>query len=1279
MIRTPNTSAAANMTRAVNAPSMWVRARPIFLVLLLAACKSVAIERQQEDVPAPALVEVVESAVDVQDLPAVAPLAGPLFRRLGTDDTGISHQNYLPPERQIEYLTMGAGLAAGDYNNDGLVDLYLVSESGPNKLYRNLGAWQFDDVTMEAGVDVQRDVVAGRWNERFTSGAVFADTDNDGDLDLYVTALAGAATLFQNNGDGTFADITEQAGVGHVGASTTATFGDYDRDGDLDIYVATHRPYQLTKYFPPGSSTVPEPELEYDMDEHGMFTPEPDRLYRNNGNGTFNDVAEEAGVLRHDFGLGAKFADLNEDGWPDLYVSNDFETPDRLYINQRDGTFVEDDPMMLQHSPMFSMGMDIGDINNDGHMDIVTSDMLSPNRMRRQTQSMDMGMGMDMDMGMDMGSMDMGSMEHPMEPMTDTASMEHSMESMGSMDSMEGDMMGMGMSGDGPPQVMRNALHIANGDGTFSDISSFAGTTATDWTWTMKFVDLDLDGFNDILVTNGFVHDMLNSDEQLLLGQMKQAGMNREMMEYERTRPPLLTPDILFRNRGDLTFENVATEWGFDDPSIGHGVALADIDNDGDLDTVVNNLNSPVGVYRNDADANRIKVALEGSASNRRGLGARLTLTTPDGEQVTEMSSSGGYMSGHEPIVVFGLGTQTRAERLLIEWPSGHVSEVRDLRANTSLTVKEPSGPGKIVEPREPTDKQFEQVAQTAGVTFHHAESHFDDYAVQPLIPEKMSQYGPGIAWGDANGDGDDDLAISGGLSQPGAVYENIGGGHFEPLDSAAAPAGYEQQAMLWWPDGTLLASLSAVESGADGPHPAVQVVSGALDVQGVRLPGSAGALAAADYDGDGQLDLFVGGRVAPGRWPEATSSGLFKGNSGTLLDVTQNAAPSLAEIGMVTGAVWSDVDGDRDPDLLLARDMGAPALLINDQGRLHDETASAGLSDLTGRWTGLATGDVDQDGDQDVVVANLGKNTRYRATVDEPYVVYAGDLAGDGGVDVIETEWEDGNIYPIRGATELGREMPFLGERFDSFLSFARATTAEVFGDQLAERAARYEVRTLAHTLLLNDGTGVFTAEELPLAAQLTSGYGVVMNDLDGDGHQDIYLVGNFNGPEPMHTGPYSGGVSVWLRGDGAGGFTGSPVNESGLSVPEDAKGLAAGDFDADGWVDLAVGLNSGPVKLFANRGVPGRAGVVLRLKGPAGNPNGIGAKVTLALPDGTVLTREVQAGSSFLSQSSSTQAFGVGESEGPVELTVTWPDGTSQTDTADPGSVVEIDHSDA
>ncbi|MFQ5459571.1 MAG: CRTAC1 family protein, partial [Anaerolineae bacterium] len=700
-----------------------------------------------------------------------------LLTGLAPQETGIDHQNVLPQERTGRFLHAGAGVAAADYDGDGLVDVYLVSETGRNHLYRNLGGWRFEDTTEAAGATIPRQVEAGHWKERFPTCAKFFDIDGDGDQDLFVCAFAGAATLFENDGDGTFTDVTADAGVGYVGASTAAAVADYDRDGDLDLYLATYRPFGLSRYFPPGTAPADEPELRYDIEgplESYVLRAEPDALYRNRGDGTFDEVSRAAGIVGRDFGLAAKFADVDFDGWPDLYVADDFETPDRFYHNDGDGRFSEMPVAALRHTPWFSMGLDFGDFNNDGIVDLMTSDMVSRNRVRRLTQSTRMLRG-----------------------------------------------------GGVPPesaaaQLKRNSLFLGNGDGTWTDVARYAGVAATEWTWTVKFADMDLDGRSDLLVTNGFVRDDMNADEALRVQVLK------------RARPPLLTGNFAFRNVDGLRFEDVSKAWGFDSTAIGNGMALADLDGDGDLDAVVNNMNAVAGVYRNDSGAHRLKVSLRGAASNTMGLGARLTLDGVDGVpgvQVREMSVGGGYMSGHEAVVVFGLGQATSARRLTVDWPSGRRTVLEDVAADRHLTIVEPNGPVPTPQATTASAPQFVEVAEDLGIRFRHDETDFDDLMAQPLLPLRLSRLGPGVAWGDWNDDGWDDLAVAGARGQATGLFISRAGNSFDTVAVAPPPGAVEAMApLILHVAGAqrLLETTSRVESAAD---------RGVVALEASRLP----------------------------------------------------------------------------------------------------------------------------------------------------------------------------------------------------------------------------------------------------------------------------------------------------------------------------------------------------------------------------------------------------------------------------------------------------------
>jgi hypothetical protein len=1172
------------------------------------------------------------AGITAQPLPVTGTTSATLMAALTSAQTGVSFINQLSLENQVKFTYNGAGVAVGDYDGDGLIDIFFCNEEGADVLYRNKGNMQFEDATAAAGLD---DVTA---EGGFTIGAYFADIDNDGDLDLFVTNWKASNRLFENRGNGQFRDVTEDAGVTYAGGSTTATFADYDRDGDLDFFVATYRPTAIAienetlrlQQTADGRMVVPA-ELQERIvileNENGPNSlrelGEKELLYRNNGDGTFSEVAAAAGIAGGYWGLSAIFSDVDDDGWPDLYVTNDFWSPDTFYHNNGNGTFSLIDPMMMQHTPWYSMGIDFGDINNDGYQDYFIGDMISRDHTLRLTQH---------------GAMDMS----PTPP-------------------------------EFAPQMMRNSLYLNNGDGSFSDIAWMADVAASDWTWTAKFADFDLDGFLDLLITNGMVRDLMDSDAAVQGEQILQTQGREAFMAFLEQYPTLDNPNVIFRNNGDLTFSEMSAQWGFNTAKVGNGASLADLDNDGDLDVVVNYMNDVAGVYRNDATASRLVVRLVGQTSNAQGIGAKVILTTDNGVQTRLVTASGGYLSNHQPVAVFGLGSAGLIRELRVEWPSGQVQTFPDtqsgvLQPNTLYTITEPTeagtlNPAQIVET---TATQFTERSQAAGVTGSHWESAFDDFAVQPLLPRKLSVLGPGITWGDANADGLDDLYMPGAFGQAGLLYHNQGNGLFVPVASGNV-ASEEEMAGLWWYAGLaaapdLLLSYSSVESGQSPDRVGARLVA---DETGFlaedpnwqdQSNASSGALAAADFDRDGDVDLFVGGRVMPGQWPLAASSKLYRNETGQLVDVTAQVAPGLNNLGMVTGAIWLDVDNDADSDLLLATEWGPVHLFRNDNGTLVQSTQEAGLQTWLGLWTGLTAGDFDRDGDMDFAAANLGLNTPYQASLEQPLVLYAGDMDGNGTLDLVETVWVDGFLRPMRERRMVGQTMPFVLEAFPTFRGYAEATIDQIYGARLAG-VGSYAAATLAHSLFTNDGSGRFTATPLPIAAQATAAYGITTADFDNDGRDDLYLVGNFHGADHEIM-AYSGGVSYWLKGNGDGTFANVPTAQSGLFVPYEGRGLAVSDYDQNGWVDVAVGLNNHAPLLFHNGGVSGHTGLRVRLAGPVSNPTGVGARITVTLPDGSSSSREVHAGNGYLSQDSATLVFGLG-TQAQATVTVRWPDG--------------------
>ena len=886
---------------------------------------------------------------------------------------------------------------------------------------------------------------------------------------------------------------------------------------------------------------------------------------------------------------------------------------------------------MVQHTPWFSMGMDFADINNDGLLDYFVGDMLSRDHTKHLTQHA----------GMDMS---------PPPPGT-------------------------------TPQLMRNGLYLNNGDGSFSDIAWLADVAASEWTWTAKFADMDLDGFVDLLITNGMVRDLMDSDYDARTREISANEGREAALAFLQQFPPLNNRDLAFRNNGDLTFTDVSSAWGFNTGVISHGAAFADFDGDGDLNIIVSYLNDQVGVYRNEATARRLAVRLQGQESNHLGIGARVTLTTDAGSQTRYMSTSGGYLSSHEALIVFGLGQATEIQELRVLWPSGHVQVFPDetsgslLAPDTLYTITEPAGNAATGReaPEPAVNPQFEEVSAEAGLDRRHIESDFDDFAVQPLLPRRLSTLGPGLAWADVDGDGDDDLYVAGAAGQAGTLYRNNGDGTFaSQTKEGNLWDRAEEMAPLFWHSGLglnpeLLLSYGDVETDQMGaPLGGRLTLDSAAPLQFQRAnwdaqgEASGAALATADFDGDGDLDLFVGGHVIPGRWPLPASSHLYANQDGMLVDVSAEIAPDLANLGLATGAVWTDVDNDGDSDLVVATEWGPVHLFLNDAGRLTQETAAAGLADWTGLWTGVVAGDFDSDGDMDWAAANLGLNTSYTASPKHPAVLYAGDVDDNGTLDLIEAYYVGEEVYPLRERGMAGAAMPFILDEFATFRGYAEATLAEIYGPRL-DRAQRFQATTLAHSLFVNDGAGGFQIQPLPTMAQVSAAYGIVSADLDNDGFDDLYLVGNFRGANHENM-AYEGGTSYWLRGHGDGRFTVVSSAQSGLLVPQEARGLAVADYDSDGWVDIAVGVNNGHPLLFRNQGVAENGFLRVRLAGPTGNPTGVGARVMLTVSDGATTTREVYAGSGYLSQDSATLVFGLGSADNAT-VAVRWPDGATTT----------------
>jgi hypothetical protein len=1130
------------------------------------------------------------------------PRGATLFATLPPARTGLDAFNaYDDPsmwgERYHEFNSgaIGTGVAIADFDGDGLPDVFVVSKTRENHLFRNLGGFRFKDVTAQAGVAGP----VGAWKQ----GAAFADVNNDGRPDLYVCRFDAPNLLYINQGDGTFREEAAARGLALSDASSMAAFCDYDRDGWLDVYVQTNL-----------------------LDAADHPDGQRDRLFRNIGDGTFADVSDSAGIAGETQGHSATWFDFNEDGWPDLYVANDFAKPDQFYLNNRNGTFTDVLSLIVPHTPHFSMGADLGDVNNDGHLDLLVADMAATTRYKDNRGMATLRSALPEDL------------QNP----------------------------------DAAPQYMKSALFLGTGTGRMLEAARIAGLHATDWTFGVRLEDLDLDGRVDACFTNGMVREFNNSD---LVARSMAAESAAERSEIMKASPVLAERNLAFRNLGDLQFEDASVAWGLDHVGVAFGAAFGDLDRDGDLDLVFASYEGHVTVCRNDAaSGHAVTIDLRGRVSNKHGIGATVRIETAEGVQVRTLTLARGYLSTSEPIVHFGLGANATIDRLTVEWPSGRRQSFNDLAADHRYVITEP-----VVAPAAPPHERprplFDEVARAANLDIPNRERPLDELKSQQLLPFRMNRPGPAVAVADFDGDGVDDLALGGVSGEPGRLISNLGGGQFlhyganvfsenaaiadGPILAFDADADGDldllvTKAGIAAPDGSSAYHSRLWLNGGDG-----RFVPAAAEFL-PELPFSVGAVAAADFERSGRLGIFVGARVIPGQYPNAPRSALLAWRHDRYVDVTMEVASSLAMRGMVTAALWSDVDGDSLPDLLVAYDWGPVACYRNIEGnRLEDATEALGFAAAgTGWWRSIAAADFNGDGRLDYAVGNVGLNTRYHASAGQPAVLYS-DVETDGNVShIIEAQADGGMWYPLRPRDTLARALPSITRRFPTAESFARATLEDVFHADTLAAARRFTATELQSGVFLSQPDGTFHFAPMPRLAQLAPIHGIATGDFDGDGHSDIAFVGNSHTPVP-ETGRFDGGIGLMLIGDGNGGFTSIPADASGLVVPGDARALTIADLNTDGRGDFFVTRNNDTTLVFLNRSRAGRSGFGVTLNGAHGNPAAVGSLLTLHLANGSKQTTEVSAGSGYFSQSSTTAFFTYTDAAPPVRLTIRWPDG--------------------
>ncbi len=1179
------------------------------------------------------------------------------FTALAASQTGVAFTNTLPESRHLtnQILLNGAGVALGDVDGDGLVDMYLACADGANALYRNLGHWRFTNVTASAGVAL---------HGLTSSGAAFADLDGDGDLDLIVNTVGNGTHLFRNDGTGRFESCGAPLNAGQGGM--TAALADYDGDGFLDLYVCNYRTSALMD-LPNARATfktvdgrqmietvngrpVTEPDLtnRFTVNARGVVEEngEPDVLYRNVGGSNFLAVPFTGGafldedghpltVPPREWGLTAAFRDINEDGLPDLYVCNDFQTLDRVWLNQGDGRFRLIPRLAIRKNAMFSMAVDFADFNRDGWLDFFAMDMMSREHSQRMRYMGDRN------------------------PAVSAPGVY-----------------------DDRPQYGLNVLLLNRGDGTYAEIAQLAGVEATEWAWSCVFLDVDLDGWEDLLAVNGMERAARDMDVVEYLKRLRATRRltDAEIFRERRAFPRLATGNLAFRNRRDLTFEEISTAWGFDWRGVSQAMALADVDNDGDLDVVVNNLNAPPLLLRNNAAAPRVAVRLRGLPPNTHGIGARVRVTVPGlPEQMQEIIAGGRYLAGDEALRTFAAGSLTNRLTIEVLWRSGRRSLLTDAEANRVYEFDEakatdnPRLSASVRPAARPT--WFEDL--TSRLAHRHHEESFDDFERQPLLPNRLSQLGPGVTWFDVNRDGREDLIVPSGKGGRLAVLTNDGAGGFRGRHSgpAVAAASRDQTTALVWRNAhdeapRVVVGSSNYEDGLTNGAAVLVIRGGSLVADWLPATASSvGPLAVADVDGDGDLDLFVGGRVIPGRYPEPATSRLFINHPSRqqFSEVTGGSAEALKQVGLVSGAVFTDLNGDGFPELVLATEWGPLRVFRNERGQLRPWDAAltwadgkpagaqpAKLSALTGWWNSVTAGDFDGDGRLDLVAGNWGRNTKYQAHRSQPLRLYFGDLGGDGKVDVIEAHFDAGlkKLVPERQLDVLAASLPFLRGEFPSHRAFSTAGIEEVLGERLAE-AKILEAAWLETTVFLNRGER-FEVRPLPIEAQFAPIFGLCAADLDGDGHLDLFLAENFFGAQP-DTPRYDAGRGLILRGNGRGDFAPVAGQDSGVLIYGEQRGAAVADFDADGRVDLVVAQNGAETRLFRNR--TALPGLRVRLDAGPENPDGIGAQVRSLFGERAGPVLEVRAGGGYWSQDSSVLV--VTGPRSPDALLIRWPGG--------------------
>ena len=1076
-----------------------------------------------------------------------------LFSLLPPSSTQVDFINELTESEEfniIEYLYFnnGGGVAAGDINNDGLTDLYFTSNQESNKLYISRGNLRFEDITEKAGV-------AGKGD--WSTGVTMADVNGDGYLDIYVCQvgnyknLQGINQLFINQGDLTFKEEAHEYGLDFQGFSTQAAFFDYDLDGDLDMYLLNHSVHS--------SKTYGGAELRFDHDAHAG-----DRLYRNDeaeGGRFFQDVTQLSGIYSSQigYGLGINICDINNDGFPDIYVSNDFHENDYLYINKGTGIFQEQLTELLAHTSRSSMGNDVGDINNDGLLDVLVMDML-PAEQQIMKQS-----GGEDDYELSEIKRDFGYHY----------------------------------------QFVRNTLQLNLGGDMFSEIGRLAGIYATDWSWSPLICDLDNDGWKDLFITNGIYRRANDLDYVNYL-----SGGNRDFPMRDNSgvtdkglyeKMPLY-PNInyIYKNNGDLTFSNMAMKWGFNTRSYSNGSAYADLDNDGDLDLIVNNINGPAFIYRNNSETqlnnHYLSVELKGKGLNTRAVGARVTVYSDGQQLLAEHYATRGFMSASFHKLHFGLGSVNEIDSLVVRWPDRSETRINDLQVDqlVSLEMEKAREPLMGIEKQTELPKLFSPV-RIPGLEYMQNENAYVDLNRERLMPHNLSAEGPAQAVGDVNGDGLDDLFVGGAAGQAAMLLLQLNDGGFKPLHVplfTKERLTEDVDAALFDADGDGDLDLYIVRGGnevpADNPLLADRLLQndgkGGFSVSGKgsipHMAQNGSCVRSADFDGDGDLDLFVGSRSVPGAYGISPDQFLLENNgNGIFKDVSDDRSKGLKDAGMVTDARWMDYDQDGDPDLVLVGEWMKVCVFSNEGGFFTDISRQLGLEETSGWWNCIRVDDIDRDGDLDLVGGNLGLNTMLKASRQEPVEMYVNDFDNNGSPEQVICAYHGGTSYPVASLDQMAGQITGLKKKYPNYSDFGGKTAQDIFGKEKLDQSIQKSAVLFESCIFLNNGDGKFEIQKLPAPAQFSPVRDILIHDFNADGISDLVLVGNNYSVRPSY-GRYDASYGWCFLGEAGPGYKALMPVESGLRINGDARRIHP--IEVSGKQYLVALVNDGSLQVF-------------------------------------------------------------------------------------------------